>query len=136
MLLPTYNEDPHHLTARLSAMYESVTDTGRGACFDWFLLSDTTRPGHLDTRGVDLHRVAPCLRSRTALLPTSLGQHRPEIRKHRRVGQTIWRSLRLYDRSRRGQPDGRRRDRPAGARDGIQSHRCADPDAAGYYQRA
>ena len=44
MLLPTYNEDPHHLTARLRAMYESVTDTGRGACFDWFLLSDTTDP--------------------------------------------------------------------------------------------
>ena len=34
MLLPTYNEDPHHLMARLCAMYESVTDTGHGACFD------------------------------------------------------------------------------------------------------
>jgi membrane glycosyltransferase len=44
MLLPTYNEDPHHLTARLRAMCESVTDTGRGACFDWFVLSDTTDP--------------------------------------------------------------------------------------------
>jgi membrane glycosyltransferase len=44
MLLPTYNEDPHHLMARLRAMYESVADTGRGACFDWFLLSDTTDP--------------------------------------------------------------------------------------------
>jgi membrane glycosyltransferase len=42
MLLPTYNEDPHHLMARLRAMYESVTDTGHAACFDWFLLSDTT----------------------------------------------------------------------------------------------
>lgn len=42
MLLPTYNEDPHHLMARLRAMYESVTDTGHDACFDWFLLSDTT----------------------------------------------------------------------------------------------
>jgi membrane glycosyltransferase len=44
MLLPTYNEDPHHLMARLRAMYESVTDTGRGGCFDWFVLSDTTDP--------------------------------------------------------------------------------------------
>ncbi|MEH2560673.1 glucans biosynthesis glucosyltransferase MdoH [Bradyrhizobium sp. AZCC 2289] len=44
MLLPTYNEDPHHLMARLRAMYESVAETGRGACFDWFLLSDTTDP--------------------------------------------------------------------------------------------
>jgi membrane glycosyltransferase len=44
MLLPTYNEDPHHLMARLRAMYESVADTGHGARFDWFLLSDTTDP--------------------------------------------------------------------------------------------
>lgn len=44
MLLPTYNEDPHHLMARLRAMYESVAATGHGARFDWFLLSDTTDP--------------------------------------------------------------------------------------------
>jgi membrane glycosyltransferase len=44
MLLPTYNEDPHDLMARLRAMYESVASTGRDAQFDWFLLSDTTDP--------------------------------------------------------------------------------------------
>jgi len=44
MLLPTYNEDPHHVMARLRAMYESVEATGYGAQFDWFLLSDTTDP--------------------------------------------------------------------------------------------
>jgi membrane glycosyltransferase len=44
MLLPTYNEDPHDLMARLRAMYESVAATGQGARFDWFLLSDTTDP--------------------------------------------------------------------------------------------
>ncbi len=44
MLLPTYNEDPHHLMARLRAMFESVSDTGHGSRFDWFLLSDTTDP--------------------------------------------------------------------------------------------
>ena len=44
MLLPTYNEDPHHLMARLRAMYESVAATGHEAQFDWFLLSDTTDP--------------------------------------------------------------------------------------------
>jgi membrane glycosyltransferase len=44
MLLPTYNEDPHHLLARLRAMYESVAATGHEARFDWFLLSDTTDP--------------------------------------------------------------------------------------------
>ena len=44
MLLPTYNEDPHDLMARLQAMYESVATTGHDAQFDWFLLSDTTDP--------------------------------------------------------------------------------------------
>jgi membrane glycosyltransferase len=44
MLLPTYNEDPHDLMARLRAMCESVATTGHDAKFDWFLLSDTTDP--------------------------------------------------------------------------------------------
>lgn len=44
MLMPTYNEDPHHLMARLRAMYESIEATGYGEKFDWFLLSDTTDP--------------------------------------------------------------------------------------------
>ena len=44
MLLPTYNEDPHDLMARLRAMYESVAVSGHSARFDWFLLSDTTDP--------------------------------------------------------------------------------------------
>ena len=44
MLLPTYNEDPHDLIARLRAMYESVAATGHDAQFDWFMLSDTTDP--------------------------------------------------------------------------------------------
>lgn len=44
MLMPTYNEDPHHVMARLRAMYESVEATGYGEKFDWFLLSDTTDP--------------------------------------------------------------------------------------------
>ena len=44
MLLPTYNEDPHDLMARLRAMHESVTAIGYHVHFDWFLLSDTTDP--------------------------------------------------------------------------------------------
>jgi membrane glycosyltransferase len=44
MLLPTYNEDPYRVLARLRAIYESVEDTGRGSSFDWFILSDTTDP--------------------------------------------------------------------------------------------
>jgi membrane glycosyltransferase len=44
MLLPTYNEDPYRIMARLQAMYESVEQSGYGAGFDWFVLSDTTNP--------------------------------------------------------------------------------------------
>ena len=44
MLLPTYNEDPYRIMARLQAMWESVGQTGHGARFDWFVLSDTTDP--------------------------------------------------------------------------------------------
>jgi membrane glycosyltransferase len=44
MLLPTYNEDPNRVMARLQAMYESVDQSGYGSGFDWFVLSDTTYP--------------------------------------------------------------------------------------------
>jgi membrane glycosyltransferase len=44
MLLPTYNEDPHRIMARLRAMCESVDQSGYGSGFDWFVLSDTTSP--------------------------------------------------------------------------------------------
>jgi membrane glycosyltransferase len=44
MLLPTYNEDPYRIMARLRAIWESVQETGCAAQFDWFVLSDTTDP--------------------------------------------------------------------------------------------
>ena len=44
MLLPTYNEDPYRVLARLRAIYELVEETGHGGKFDWFVLSDTTDP--------------------------------------------------------------------------------------------
>jgi membrane glycosyltransferase len=44
LLLPTYNEDPHRVMARLQAIYESVRETGRLDRFDFFILSDTTDP--------------------------------------------------------------------------------------------
>jgi membrane glycosyltransferase len=44
MLLPTYNEDPYRVLARLRAIHESVGETGSSAHFDWFVLSDTTDP--------------------------------------------------------------------------------------------
>ncbi|MBR1251372.1 glucans biosynthesis glucosyltransferase MdoH [Bradyrhizobium sp. AUGA SZCCT0169] len=45
MLLPTYNEDPYRVLARLRAICESVEETGYACQFDWFVLSDTTDPG-------------------------------------------------------------------------------------------
>jgi membrane glycosyltransferase len=45
LLMPTYNEDPGRLLAGLQAMYESLAATGHGGRFDFFVLSDTTRPG-------------------------------------------------------------------------------------------
>jgi|GEM_PF-18449 len=44
LLLPTYNEDPHRVMARLQAIYESVQATGQGERFDVFVLSDTIDP--------------------------------------------------------------------------------------------
>src|SRR3979490_3433227 len=44
MLLPTYNEDPYRIVARLRAMCESVDQSGYGSGFDWFLLSGPTNP--------------------------------------------------------------------------------------------
>jgi membrane glycosyltransferase len=44
MLLPTYNEDPYRIMARLRAMCESIDQSGYGSRFDWFVLSDTTSP--------------------------------------------------------------------------------------------
>ncbi|UFS76379.1 glucans biosynthesis glucosyltransferase MdoH [Tardiphaga sp. 37S4] len=44
MLLPTYNEDSHQITARLRAMWESISETGYAAQFDWYVLSDSTDP--------------------------------------------------------------------------------------------
>ena len=44
MLLPTYNEDPYRIMARLRAVHESVGETGHASQFDWYVLSDTTDP--------------------------------------------------------------------------------------------
>ena len=44
MLLPTYNENPYQIMARLRAMCQAVEQSGYGTNFDWFVLSDTTNP--------------------------------------------------------------------------------------------
>lgn len=44
LLAPTYNEDPDRVMAGLQAIYESLQSTGRLEHFDFFVLSDSTRP--------------------------------------------------------------------------------------------
>ena len=44
LLLPTYNEPPDRVMSRVQAVAESVAQTGCGAQFDVFILSDTTDP--------------------------------------------------------------------------------------------
>lgn len=44
LLMPTYNEEPGRVFARLQATWESLADTGLGERFDVFVLSDTTDP--------------------------------------------------------------------------------------------
>jgi membrane glycosyltransferase len=44
ILMPVYNEDPEDVFGRLRAIYRSLDSTGRLAAFDFFVLSDTTRP--------------------------------------------------------------------------------------------
>lgn len=44
ILIPVYNEDPGEVFTRLRAIYRSLEATGRLAAFDFFVLSDTTRP--------------------------------------------------------------------------------------------
>ena len=44
LLLPTYNEDPGPVMARLQATQDSIGETGQEERFDFFVLSDTTDP--------------------------------------------------------------------------------------------
>ena len=81
MLLPTYNEDPYRIMARLQATYEFVEGTGTGAKFDWFVLSDTTDPAIWiaeEESFLQLRREAD--RTARHLLPTPPRKHRAEIR--------------------------------------------------------
>ena len=44
ILMPVYNEDPEEVFERLRVIYRSLESTGRLAAFEFFVLSDTTRP--------------------------------------------------------------------------------------------
>jgi len=46
VVIPVYNEDVGHVFTGLAVMHESLTRTGVGAQFDFFILSDSTDPDH------------------------------------------------------------------------------------------
>jgi membrane glycosyltransferase len=73
LLLPTYNEDPYRVLARLRAIYESVEETGCASKFDWYVLSDTTDPAIWITEEACFLR-----------LRHELGQHAGIFYRHRR----------------------------------------------------
>jgi len=88
LLLPTYNEDPHRVTARLQAIYESVRNTGRLAQFDFFILSDSTDPA------IWLAEEAAFLRLRAEACPEGFYyRHRTKntARKAGNVGEWVMR---------------------------------------------
>jgi len=55
LLVPTYNEDPERVLAGVQAMHESLARTGQGSCFDFFILSDTTRADVRQKEDVAMH---------------------------------------------------------------------------------
>ena len=90
MLLPTYNEDPYRVLARLRAIYESVEETGNGAKFDWFVLSDTTDPAIwiAEEKCFLKLRQEVGKRGQNFLSPPP-GKHRAQIRQYRGMGQAV-----------------------------------------------
>ena len=89
MLLPTYNEDPDRIMARLRAMYELVAEAGRGSSFDWFVLSDTTDPSIWIAEEKCFLQLRRDLGICERLLPSSPAEYRAEIRQHRRLDQAV-----------------------------------------------
>ena len=89
MLLPTYNEDPARVFARLRAIYESVEDTGSASHFDWFVLSDTTDPGIWITEEKCFLRVRADLSGHQSLLPSPRPEYCAEVWQYRGLGQAV-----------------------------------------------
>ena len=90
MLLPTYNEDPYRVLARLRAIYESVEETGNGANFDWFVLSDTTDPAIWIAEEKCFLQLRQEVGERGQnLLSPSPRKHRAQIRQYRGMGTAV-----------------------------------------------
>ena len=89
MLLPTYNEDPYRVLARLRAMYESVEETGNGAEFDWFVLSDTTDPAIWIAEEKCFLRLRQDVGADQNFLSSPSGKHRAQIRQYRGMDKAV-----------------------------------------------
>ena len=136
VVMPVYNEQTARTFAALEAIHESVEATGLGEHFDYFILSDTTRPGRLDRRGARLPGLARSASGPDARL---YYRHRPK-NHHRKAGNiadfvTRWGgALRAHARARRRQPDDRRLHRAPRRRHGGRSRRRHHPVAAAHHQ--
>ena len=93
MLLPTYNEDPHRIMARLRAIHESVGETGCAAQFDWFVLSDTTDPAVWIAEEKCFLQLRQNRRRRPAVLSSSPREHGAQVRQYRGLGEAVRRRL-------------------------------------------
>ncbi len=87
MLLPTYNEDPHRVMARLQAMYELVERPGTGRISTGSSSQRHHRSRDLDRRGGGIPAAARRpVGAISALLPAPPAKHRAQVRQHRRLG--------------------------------------------------
>ncbi|QOW20895.1 glucans biosynthesis glucosyltransferase MdoH [Lysobacter ciconiae] len=74
LLMPTYNEDPERLMAGLQSICESVLKTRREDAYDFFVLSDTTRPEVQQRELAAFHRLRDTLGGQVRLYY----RHRPQ----------------------------------------------------------
>ncbi|MDR0184755.1 glucans biosynthesis glucosyltransferase MdoH [Lysobacter arvi] len=86
LLMPTYNEDPERLLAGLEAIHESLQATGRIHQFDFYVLSDTTRPA------IQAHeeRAFRKLRERTGGHANLFYRHRKDNRERKAGNVAEW----------------------------------------------
>ncbi|WP_375454236.1 glucans biosynthesis glucosyltransferase MdoH [uncultured Methylobacterium sp.] len=81
ILMPVYNEGTARTFAAIEAMREAVDATGLGPAFDWFVLSDSTRPD----AWIAEERAFLALRARLGTDARLYYRHRPE-NHHRKAG--------------------------------------------------
>ncbi len=86
LLMPTYNEDPERLFAGLRAMHESLAATGQGARFDFFVLSDSTRPQVAEAERAAFERLRAELGGECGRSAPGLYYRRRENNRERKAG--------------------------------------------------